>query len=363
MEAARTVALADQEQEPLLIDQPAIHFADRQPRIPHVDRFAADAIDLDDREALAARQRVDGLEPQVEPAVVEFGHAAGDAVDTALHLRGDKAASVAVEGAGALVADQRDLHHLACSRHARQFLLAETAMRRVAAEMQLRFPARAGILADQIADRFAAIADHMREIAERQRQHAAVPLAGQTRIEDRRLTGIRHIALQDDVGVFRETGDVILQFRETGNAPHAVTMPADIRLGDERVGDALCLKRRLRRLDIGIDAERALPASHHREIGDPGALLRCDIEQIIALGFAPHAAGENLRIGGGWQREAAVPQAESDPAQDQRQIKQHRRNSLRDCQLAIADRQFRHAVMTVDDVRRGRRAFDLLRLD
>src|SRR6185369_14947773 len=107
-EAAGPVALADHEQQPLLLGEPPVDFGDRQMRIPAVDGLSADAIDLDDGKALPAHQRIQALETQVEAAVVEFAHAARDRVEALVEGRRDVAVAVAIERAGTLIVDQRD---------------------------------------------------------------------------------------------------------------------------------------------------------------------------------------------------------------------------------------------------------------
>src|SRR5262249_61075368 len=72
---------ADHEQDTLLVDEPPVDLADLKVRIPGVDRLAADAVDLNDREILAAPELLQRLEPKVETAVMEFAHAARDVVD------------------------------------------------------------------------------------------------------------------------------------------------------------------------------------------------------------------------------------------------------------------------------------------
>src|SRR5215468_9058850 len=78
---------------------------------------AARAVERADHEILAAPELLQRLEPQIETSVVEFGHAARDVVDALLQRTRQMDAAVAIERAGALVADQRDPHDLARRRH------------------------------------------------------------------------------------------------------------------------------------------------------------------------------------------------------------------------------------------------------
>ena len=123
-------------------------------------------------EILAAHQAVERGKAQVEAAVMEFGHAAGDRVEARLQRRGDVAAAVAIKRAGALIADQRDAHHLAARRHTVEFVRVDAAVARDRAEMQRGFPLRALVAGDELAHGLPAIADDVREIAEGERQDA-----------------------------------------------------------------------------------------------------------------------------------------------------------------------------------------------
>src|SRR6185503_3683648 len=69
-------------------------------------------------------------------------------------------------------------------------------------------------------------------------------------------------------------------------------------------------------------------ASEYAEVSNPFALACRNIEKIGALGFAPHAAGPDEGIGSGRQGQAAVTDAQPQPIENERQIKQYRRNAL-----------------------------------
>ena len=90
-EAARAVFLADEEHDALLVSQAAIDFGERQRRIAVAARPASNAIDLDHRKIFSPHELLDRGEAQVEPAVVEFAHAARDGVEPRFELRRDVA--------------------------------------------------------------------------------------------------------------------------------------------------------------------------------------------------------------------------------------------------------------------------------
>src|SRR5882757_3302275 len=69
--APRAVRLADQEHDSLPIDRPAIAHGERQQRIICTDRLTLDAVDLDDEEAFALRERVGRCEAQLEATIVK----------------------------------------------------------------------------------------------------------------------------------------------------------------------------------------------------------------------------------------------------------------------------------------------------
>jgi hypothetical protein len=84
--SARAVFLADQEDDPLLVDEAAVAFCQRRRCIPVRIRSAGDPGDLDHREVLSLHERVGRGKAQTESAIMEFRHAARDGVDTRLEF-------------------------------------------------------------------------------------------------------------------------------------------------------------------------------------------------------------------------------------------------------------------------------------
>src|SRR5690606_37161176 len=70
--AAVAVAGADLVEQAELLEQHAVGLAHRLLGVPDVNRLGAGAVDLEDLEILAAAQRLDGAEADVEAAEVEF---------------------------------------------------------------------------------------------------------------------------------------------------------------------------------------------------------------------------------------------------------------------------------------------------
>src|SRR5712692_10890514 len=244
LKSARAVLLPDQEQDALLVDETAIDFRDRQQRIPGVDRLAADSIDPDDREILSPHQVFGRREAQIEAAVMEFADAARDGVQPRLELRRNEAARVAMEAARARAPDQRDLDHLA--RRGNAVKIATRLMGWIMPEMEASLALRPRIVPDQIAQAGMPIADHVRIVAEREREDAAARGARKPRIKQHGLPRVGHKALQDQFGSARKLAEIVAQRRNVVDPPHAVTLPADVGLGNERKRKARSVERRAR---------------------------------------------------------------------------------------------------------------------
>src|SRR5262249_26462195 len=147
------VARAEREQEALAPELTAPGFAQRQRRIPGVVGIPADPADIDHDEVLAARERGERAEPQAQPAVVDLRHGVDDRADPRLERRRDERLRVAMAGAGAPAADQREPHGLTRLRNAveRRAIMAE--MARIVAEKKRRICAQPLIAPDQVAQR------------------------------------------------------------------------------------------------------------------------------------------------------------------------------------------------------------------
>src|SRR5262249_421990 len=173
LEAGGGVGGADGEQDALLRECAPVGLAQRQRRIEGVHRLAADAVDLEDREVLAAPQLVHRFEPQIEPPVVEFGHAFGDRNQLLLECGRDRVTGIAIECAGAAAAVERETPDLAARRYAIERSAVAAEMARIEPEMGAGAPTRAPIARDQLAQRRGPVTDRVREISERQSENAS----------------------------------------------------------------------------------------------------------------------------------------------------------------------------------------------
>ena len=154
----------------------------------------------------------------------------------------------------------------------------------------------------------------------------------------------------------RKIPEIFAQRRNIVDPAHAVT--TDIGLGDQWKGQPGGTQRLPGPLEIGVKRASSRAARHRHGVCDPVPLAQRDIEQIVALRFAPDAALRVIRIRHRGQRQRPVPQREADPAHDQGDIEQAQRNALRPGPAREAAR-CRHAMPALSG--RGGRLFAVRR--
>ena len=211
--------------------------------------------------------------------------------------------------------------------------------------MRARLPGRALVDEDEVSYRSLAVAYDVREVTEGQADDPACLRAGQTNVEDAGLALPGDPLLQHQGGAFGKDRDIGEKLRLRSDEPHAVALPADIRLGDQREDQPRLPGKRqgaapiLRGISTASPRQRRVPR-------EPAPLVPRDHVEINGLQLAPEPAPLDQRIDEGRQGDAAVSEGESYPLDRQRQVEGLLRNALRPPDPGGEAAQRRHAPVT-----------------
>src|SRR3546814_11877000 len=100
--------------------------------------------------------------------------------------------------------------------------------------MAPRHAAGARVGVDELGERAAAVADHMREAAEAEGEDAASRFARQAHVEHPRLTLPVDVVLQDEGLAGGKALEIGAELGGAAHQPHAVALRADVRRSEER---------------------------------------------------------------------------------------------------------------------------------
>src|SRR3546814_20317882 len=103
--------------------------------------------------------------------------------------------------------------------------------------MAPRHAAGARVGVDELGERAAAVADHMREAAEAEGEDAASRFARQAHVEHPRLTLPVDVVLQDEGLAGGKALEIGAELGGAAPPPPAVALRADVRLDHQRAGD------------------------------------------------------------------------------------------------------------------------------
>jgi hypothetical protein len=221
----------------------------------------------------------------------------------------------------------------------------------MAMQVQVRQATCARVGEDQLAQRVLAVAGHVREVLQRDRDDAAARLTGPAHVEHAGLAIKGDVALQDQARAKREGGEVGLQLRRVAHELDAHAAAAEIGLGDHRQREAGPLQLRERGGDLIVQRAalhrlcfQGRPVDRDKRRDRLGHVAQRKIEDL-RLRFADEAAAWKRRVGGRRQQRTAMLEHEPRCIERDRRVEGPHRPELVEAQRRALDIERRHALV------------------
>src|SRR5450830_73251 len=234
-EATLQIGAADLEQQPVLLHQVAPSFEDTGAAIPDMGTFRTGTVGFDDSETLTLLDLGKIGEADVVATKIKFRQALRDVIETRFHLRRHQMVTVSEDGAATMTAGKRQAYCFTGGGDAVEPL-------GMTAQIKMLQFTGARIGNNEFAQTALAIAVHIREIFQRDRDDAPLRLMRLTAVKDAGLAFKRYVMLQQQSG----TAGKLLQIAQQGgfgaNQLHPGATAAQIRLGHDRQRQAVLLQ-------------------------------------------------------------------------------------------------------------------------